>query len=342
MSGKLPPDLLTKYVLSRVGVPDPDVIVGPTIGEDAAVIDLGGGRVLVAHVDPITGAVESMGWLAVHIACNDVAVRGVKPRWLLSVLYLPEGANPELVDRITSQIDEAAREVGAMVVGGHSEFTPGLSRPLISMTALGVAEKGRVVTTSGAREGDAVVMTKTVAVEGTAILATDFGSVLRSKGVPDEILERGRQFLRRVSVVREALALAEAQLASSMHDPTEGGLLGGLAEVAYASRRTIEVWEERVPMAEETAIMTRALGLDPLKLISSGVLVATIPQDRVGEALKILEKLGVRATVIGRVTEFTGHYVVLHRRSGYVEKLEDFYVRDELNTAWERWGEQLR
>lgn len=342
MGGKLPPDLLTKYVLSRVGAPDPSVIVGPTIGEDAAVIDLGDGRVLVAHVDPITGAVESLGWLAVHIASNDVAVRGVRPRWLLSVLYLPENAGPELVDRITAQIDEAAKEVEAMVVGGHSEFTPGLTRALISMTAIGIAEKGRYVTTSGARVGDAVIMSKTAAVEGTAILSTDFWGVLRSRGVPEEILVRGREFLKRVSVVKEALALAEARLASSMHDPTEGGLLGGLAEIAFASRKTIEVWEEKIPVAEETAIVTGALGLDPMRLISSGVLVATAPSDRAAEAVEVLRGLGVPAAIIGRVTEFSGHYVVLHRRDGSVEKLEDVYVRDELNTAWERWGEHIK
>jgi hydrogenase expression/formation protein HypE len=177
MVGKLHSKLLERYVFTRVGVRDP-AVVGPGIGEDAAIVDLGDGRVLVAHVDPITGAVENLGWLAVHIACNDIAVRGAKPRWLLSVLYLPEKADEELIDKITAQIDEAAKEVEVMVVGGHTEFTLGLDRPLISMTAIGIADRGRIVTTSGARAGDVVIMTKTVAVEGTAILATDFRDAL--------------------------------------------------------------------------------------------------------------------------------------------------------------------
>ncbi|MCI4461015.1 MAG: hydrogenase assembly protein HupF, partial [Thaumarchaeota archaeon] len=150
MVGKLPPDLLRELVLSRTGAGDPAVLVGPGIGEDAAVVDLGGGRVLVAHADPITGAVEYIGRLAVHVASNDVAARGVRPRWLLPVLQFPEGAGPDLIGSVTSQLDEAAREVGAAIVGGHSEVTPGLPRPMISMTAIGIGEGGRYVTTSGA------------------------------------------------------------------------------------------------------------------------------------------------------------------------------------------------
>jgi hydrogenase maturation factor len=338
MAGKLPPDVLEKYVLSRIGVRDPAVLVGPGIGEDAAVIDIGGDRVLVVHVDPITGAVELLGWLAVHIACNDIAVRGAKPRWLLPVLYFPERTSEELVDRVTAQIDEAAKEIGAMVVGGHSEFTPQLARPLISMTALGIAEKGRYVTTSGARAGDVVIMTKTAAVEGTAILATDFRKALLKAGVPVEVVERGKNFIKMVSVAREALALAEAGLATSMHDPTEGGLIGGLVEIAYASNKTLEIWEDRVPVAEETLVMANALGLDPLRLISSGVLLATVPENRAGEAVELLSKLGIRASAIGRVLEYSGHYAAVHRRSGAVERIDELYVRDELVTVWERYG----
>jgi hydrogenase maturation factor len=338
MGGKLHPKLLERYVFTRVGIRDPAVVVGPGIGEDAAIVDLGDGRVLVAHVDPITGAVEHLGWLAVHVACNDIAVRGAKPRWLLSVLYLPEKAGEELIDKITAQIDEAAKEVEAMVVGGHTEFTPGLDRPLISMTAIGVADRGRIVTTSGARAGDVVIMTKTVAVEGTAILATDFRDALLRHGVPLEVIERGKRFLKLVSVVKEALLLAEKGLATSMHDPTEGGLIGGLAEIAYASKKTIAVYEERIPVAEETAVMTRALGLDPLKLISSGVLIATVPKDKALEAVEILRRGGVNAAVIGEVREYTGHLVVVHRRGGVVEEIDEPYVKDELTNVWERYA----
>ena len=337
MVGKLPPLLLSKYVLSRVGVRDPAVIVGPSVGEDSAVIDLGDGRVLVTHVDPITGAVEFLGWLAVHIVSNDIAVTGARPRWLLSVLYLPENSGAELISEITAQIDSAAKEVGAMVVGGHSEYTPGLKRPLISMTAIGITERSRFVRTGGARSGDVVLMTKVAAIEGTAILSTDFRDVLLSKGVPPDVLERGSGFIKSVSVVREALALAEAGLATSMHDPTEGGLLGGLTEIAYASSKTVEVWEDKVPVAEETRIICESLGIDVLRLISSGVLVATVPKEKAGDAIELLKLRGIKASIIGRVREFTGNLVVLHRSSGAVEKLDDVFVKDEIVRMWEKY-----
>ncbi|MCX8208524.1 MAG: AIR synthase family protein [Sulfolobales archaeon] len=328
--GKLAPDLMLKYVIGRTGAPDPSVLVGPSIGEDAAIIDLSDGRVLVVHSNPITGAVENIGWLAVHVSCNDIAVRGARPRWLLPVLYLPENSGVDLIDRITGQVDRAARELGAAVVGGHTEFTPGLGRPLISMTAVGIASRGRYITTGGARVGDLVLMTKTAGVEGTAILSTDFRNLLLELGVPEELVERGRKFIERVSVAREALLLAERGLATSMHDPTEGGLVGGLAEVAYASGTTIYIRESDVRVAEETEAISRALGVDPLRLISSGTLVATVPPDKAGEALRALEEEGVEASVIGTVSEKSGDLVVVERRSGRIERVSDVYVEDEL------------
>jgi len=337
MVGKLPPDLLEKYVFRRIGKVDNAVIVGPSFGEDSAVIDLGDGKVLVAHVDPITGAVEFLGWLAVHIACNDVVVTGAKPRWLLSVLYLPEDSDESLIDEISSQIDSAAKEVGAMVVGGHSESTPGLNRPLISMTALGITSKDKFVRTGGAKAGDVVLMTKTIAIEGTAIISSDFGDVLLKKGVSRDVIERGKEFIKSISVAKEALALADAGLVTSMHDPTEGGLIGGLTEIAYASRKTIEIWEERVPVAPETKVMCEALNVDTLKLISSGVLVATVPKEKVSEAVRLLKSIGIQATIIGKVLDFNGDLVTIHRKDGRVEHMNTIHVTDELVKLWEEY-----
>lgn len=326
---KLKPEVLINLVLGRVGVRDPSVIIGPAIGEDSAIIDLGSSY-LVAHSDPITGAVADIGWLSVHVAGNDVAVRGARPRWFLPVILLPEGSPLELIDSITAQIDVAVRELGAMVVGGHSEYAPGLDRPIISMTALGLVERDKLVLTGGAGVGDYVVMTKSVAVEGTSILAVDFEGELLEKGVPRWVIEKARGYSKMVSVIREAIELAENRYASSMHDPTEGGLIGGLTEVAYASRKTIEVWEERIPITEETKIICEALKVDPLKLISSGVLIATIPEGKVEEALRRLGKTGIKATVIGRVREFNGTLLKLRRRDGSMETYENVLVEDEL------------
>ncbi len=324
--GKVRPDLLARFVFSRTGAEDPSVLVGPAYGEDSAIIDMGD-FVLVIHSDPITEAVGRIGWLAVHVACNDVAVRGARPRWLLPVLLLPEGCPDGLLDEITAQIDEAAREVGAAVVGGHTERCPGLGRPIISMTALGTAPKDRYVITGGARPGDLVLMTKGAGLEGTAILATDFSAELARAGVPEGLLERARAFMTEISVVREALALAEVGV-NSMHDPTEGGLLGGLAELAYASGRHIEVWEDKVLVRPETEAVCRALGVDPLRLISSGCLLATLPPGKLDGAREALSGLGVEWAVIGEVGEGPPGLLV-HRRDGRAERVGPF-VEEEL------------
>ncbi|GAB6147981.1 AIR synthase family protein [Stetteria hydrogenophila] len=327
--GKVPVELLERYVFKRIGVGSASVLLGPSYGEDSAVVSAGG-FTFATHVDPVTAASRLAGWLSVHVACNDVAVTGAEPRWLLTVILLPEGAGEGLLDELTGQVDRAAREVGAMVVGGHTEVTPGLGRPIIVTTAIG-AVAGGYVTTGGARPGDVVVMTKTAAVEGTAVLATDFEAELKRRGVPGDVVEAGKRYLERVSVVREALQLAGYGLATSMHDPTEGGILGGLAEIAHASGVRVVVREEDVPVSRETRLIAEALGVDPLRLLGSGSLLATVPGDRVGEALEVLGEAGVKARVIGRVLEAPpgGAGVELVRRDGRVERLPRL-VQDEV------------
>ena len=329
-SGKVPPDALERIVYPRLGLRGASTLLGPAYGEDSAAVDLGG-LLLVAHSDPITAASRLAGWLSVHVACNDVAVSGGEPRWLLPVILLPEGAGEGLLEELARQIHEAALEVGAEVVGGHTEAAPGLGRPVIAMTALGVAAPGGLVSTGGARPGDVVVMTKTAAVEGTAVLATDYRAELEEAGVPRGVLERAAGFLRRISVVREALELAWAGLATAMHDPTEGGVLGGVSEVAHASGVSIVVREEAIPVAPETLEVTRPLGVDPLRLLASGSLLATVPGGRAREALELLESLGVEAAVIGEVRPPGpgGPGAVLVRRDGS-RKAIPRHVPDEI------------
>ncbi|HIP56709.1 MAG TPA: hydrogenase assembly protein HupF [Ignisphaera aggregans] len=330
MPGKLRPEVLKSVVFPRTGLRDLRVVVGPKYGEDAAIIDLGA-HVLVVHSDPITAAIDLVGWLAVHIASNDVAVRGAKPSWLLSTILLPESEDYlKILEKISTQIDQAAKEIEAQVVGGHTEVTPELSRPIVVMTAMGVAPRSRYVTTSGARVGDVVLMTKTVAIEGTAIIATDFEHRLAERGVPKSVIESAKRFYTMVSVVREALRLAELGV-SSMHDPTEGGVIGGLVEIANASNVKIVVYENSMPIAEETRTICKALGVDPLKLISSGTLIATLSPKKAENAIRILKSMGINASIVGKVVEGKG--VEVHRVNGSVERVEE-HVEDEIYRLW--------
>lgn len=330
MPGKLNPEQLRDLFFSFLGKKDETVIIGPQIGEDAAVIQIDPDTVLVIHTDPITGAQENIGWLSVHIVANDISVRGVKPRWLLPVILLPEGLDTKIVRKIAEQIDLAAKEIDAAIVGGHTEYTAGIDRPIISMTAVGIGKKSSFIATRNAKVGDLVLMTKTAAIEGTAILAHDFYYDLREAGVNEKILSSARQFISKVSVVREALLLADKGDVNSMHDPTEGGILGGLLEIAYASGTTIYVYEELIPIAEETKIICDALKVDPYKLISSGVLLATLPRDKVEENIKVLRNSGLRAEIIGEVKKREGPLVVWLKKKSEKELYNYPFVEDEL------------
>jgi hydrogenase expression/formation protein HypE len=316
--GKPPLEVVERYVWSRTGSYDPSVLLGPSLGEDAAVIKTGG-PYIAAHTDPISGSVELLGWLAVHVVSNDLATRGIRPRWLLPAIFLPPDSDEGVLDKITRQMDAAARELGASIVGGHTEVTTAVARPLVVMTAVG--EGDRYVATGGAKPGDLVIMTKSAAMEAAAILASDFRDRLKALGIAEDVLERAAGFVRHVSVVRDALAIAD--LADAMHDPTEGGVLAGLAEMAYASGTTIRIDPGSVRVHREAALLCSAVGLDPLATLSSGALLAAIPRDRADEALRRLEGAGIEASIIGEVVPRERYLVV-----GGSVALDTPYLRD--------------
>lgn len=331
--GKLPPSILESLVFSRIGVINDKVLVGPSIGEDAAIIDLGNDRVLVVHVDPITEAIERIGWLSVHIASNDIAVRGVKPEWFLSTILLPPTAAMEALDVITRQIDNALREINGMMIGGHTEVSPGIEKPIVVMTALGIGLRDEVVLTRGAKPGDYVLITKAVGLEGTAIIASDFKDKLLSLGIEQSVLDEATRYFNEISVLREALALAKTKVASSMHDPTEGGLINGLIEIARASKCTIEIYEDKIPIRAPTKIICKALGLDPLKLISSGSLIATIRPNLMNKAVEVLKSAKIDFSIIGKVISEERPKVILHKANGEIEEYSD-YAQDEISKLW--------
>jgi len=319
MVGKLDPDDLAAFVLSRTGAPDDDVEMGPAYGEDAAAIRFGD-RLLVASSDPLSLARERLGTLAVHVACNDVAACGADPRWLTNVVFLPDD-DPETLDVLTDQIDSEARNLGVAIVGGHSEYVPALERPMVSMTALGPADE--YVPTGGADPGDRILLTKGAGIEGTAILATDF----REKtGADDSTLRRAEAFFDEISVVPEAAVLRGS--ATAMHDPTEGGLLAGAVEMATASGVRIDVEREAVPVREETATLCSAMGVDPLRIFGSGALLAAVPDAATDDALAALDEAGIAASEIGvaRATDDPGVGLDGERVGR---------VRDDLYDCWE-------
>lgn len=323
-------DVLQKRVFPFTGADDPDVLLGAAFGEDVALTRVGD-DVLISHVDPIVGAIGDIGWLAVHVACNDVATSGVPPRWALLLVLVPRLEDEELLEQIMRDASRAAKEIGVAIIGGHTGYSAGLSRPLVSVTALGTASGREPVRTGGARVGDRVLVTKGVALEGTAILAQDFADVARELGLSDQELVEGRRVMAQVSVVPEALALAE-QGATAMHDVTRGGLLETLLEIAYLSDVGLEVEFARLPIPSIVARFARTFQFDPLRMISSGTLAVTVPPERVEGVEQALTELGTPFAFVGRVVEGTG--VRVRRDSEMFHHTEIRCEEDELARMW--------
>jgi len=331
--GKPPLEVLAR-LFRAYDIRDPRVIVGPRVGEDAAVMDLGD-RYLVAKVDPITFVAEEIGWYAVHINANDLAVRGARPCWFLMTLLLPAArADEKLLEDIFAQVQEACFAIGATLVGGHTEVAQGVDRPILAGTMLGEVEKDRLVTTAGAQVGDAVLLSKGIAVEGASILARECGPLLADRGVSLQVQERAREFLHRpgISVLPDARVALGTVSVHAMHDPTEGGLATGLLELAFAAGVGLAIDRAAIPVLPECQALCQALGLDPLGLIASGALLLTCPAGEADRLVEAWEAEGIAGQVIGKVTPPEMGLVLLEAgRQGYLPR----FARDEVARLFE-------
>jgi len=298
-TGKIPTDVLIRTVLRYGGRRDPSVILGSRIGEDAALISYRG-KVLVFTTDPVTGTASDIGWLSVHINANDVACRGARPRWFLCDLLLPEKSDARTVESVMKRVDAAAKELNVAVVGGHTEVTPGLVKPILVGYMVGVVDRGKYVTSSGARPNQDLILTKSAGIEGTALLAMDFTSRLK---VDERLLARARSMRHSVSIVEDAMVAVGVGGVSAMHDPTEGGVLQAIWEIAEASRVGFVVDESKIAIRDETKVICAMLHVNPLRLMSSGCLLIAADARKSVRIVRRLEERGISAQIIGRFTE---------------------------------------
>jgi hydrogenase expression/formation protein HypE len=296
--GKVPNDVLKRLVYGHLGAADPSILLGPNVGEDAALIKHGG-SVLAFKSDPITGSVDEVGALAVYVNANDIATRGANPKWFLQCILLPEDSSEAGLKRIMSQIDETAKELGISVVGGHTEVTRGISRPIVVGSMIGTVSGSSYFTSAGARPGDLLFMTKGAGIEGTVILSSE-DKVRKKLG---KSFERSAKALRRlINVVPECLALSAIDGISAMHDLTEGGVMGGVWELAEAASLGVEFDLSKVPVMGATRQLCKVLGLDPYRLISSGSIIFTVHPDKADAAEAALKGISTPCSRIGRMT----------------------------------------
>jgi hydrogenase expression/formation protein HypE len=320
MVGKLSPEDLESVVFPRTGADSSSVQVGPAYAEDAAAIDIGE-QMAVVSTDPISLASERIGTLGVNVACNDVAASGGTPRWLTNTIFLPDD-DTETLETITADVDSEAERLGVSIVGGHTEYLPALSQPLLSLTCMGLAD--RFVPTAGAQPGDRLILTKGAGIEGTAVIASDFRADLDQ---PEDRLDRAATFFDDLSVVPDAQIVSP--YATSMHDPTEGGVVTGLVELARASGVSLSVESSAVPIREATREVCGAMDVDPLSVLGSGALLATVPDDDCESVVAELADAGIDANPIGRVRESDDPALDL---DGTTIRTP---VRDEIYGLWE-------
>jgi hydrogenase maturation factor len=327
-AGKLPADLLARLLKKVDTSGDPSVVLGPRPGEDAAVVDPDS-ELVVAKMDPITFATDRIGWYAVQVNANDVAATGGTPRWFLATLLIPEGSDPSLPEAVFEQLQSACKSLNVSLIGGHTEITVDLPRPILSGAMLGTVRRGEAISTAGAQFGDDLILTSGIAVEGAAILAAQASDRLVELGMSEAILGRAAKFLDEpgISVVKDAdIAMAVGGV-HSMHDPTEGGLATGIAEVCNASGLGVAVNAESVHIYPEAAAICEALGLDVWGLIASGALLIAADPARSGDIVEAVRVEGREAEIIGKLTASSDGLSIAE--NGRLSPLPEF-ERDEI------------
>lgn len=316
-SGKVPNEVLNKIVLSKINKFRKDVILRPGIGEDCAAIDFGQ-YACVLSTDPITAAINEIGRLSVHISCNDIASSGVEPLGLMVTILCPVGTSEKELENVMEQICTTAAELNVEIVGGHTEVTPSVNQMIISTTCIGKTQKNGIVSSTGAKPGDSVIMTKSAGIEGAAIIASDYADKLNNL-ISNEELCHAKDFVKSLSVVKEGV-LAGKFGATSMHDITEGGLLGAAWEVSEASGTGIIINKDDIPIDSVTKSICEKLNLNVLRLISSGCMLITCPNGQ--ELVQLLQSNNIKATIIGTMTEHKNERLLISKKENTVKDIE--------------------
>lgn len=302
--GKVSDEFFRRAILPNLGSKDPKVLLGPKMGCDAAVIDLGTEKMVIAEdpIFPVPGLpLSAFGWFTVHIGASDVAVMGVKPQHMTYTLLAPPETSESDLEEIAKSIGDACGELGISVVGGHTGLYPGFAIPIIGgVTVIGYGTE--VVTPAGAQVGDVVIVTKGAAVEAAGILATVLGDKMKADGTDAATVDRAASFLWQMSVIKDCEVAMSTGEVHAMHDATEGGVIRGLYEVAEASGVGMRIDGDAVIVDPSIRATCDYFGIDPMISISEGTLVLTCVPSSSDPVVCALGSAGIPATIVGRVT----------------------------------------
>ncbi|MCE5222020.1 MAG: AIR synthase family protein [Clostridium sp.] len=299
--GKLDFDDLRNIILNNKTIKRNEVKVRNDVGEDCSIIDFGDCEGIFS-TDPITSTNENIGKLAVHINCNDIASSGGEPIGILVTILAPISSSLEEINKVMNEIDEEAAKIGVEIIGGHTEVTSAVNKMVVSVTAIGKNLKGKSIKTAGAKVDDDIIVTKALGLEGTYILINDYEERIQ-KILSKEEIQFGKMLINKISVLEEGKIGGKFGV-NSMHDITEGGLLGGLFEVTMASNKGFKIFKDKIPMFDITKKVCEEFKIDPLRLISSGSMLITTKNGQ--ELIKQLREKEIDASIIGKISERGG------------------------------------
>ena len=321
--GKVPENVLKRSVFKQLHTTRKEVLLGAGVGEDCAAMKLAEDEVFVISTDPITGAAKDIGALAVQITVNDLASAGAEPIGIMLTVLLPENAEEKDLKTVMAQVEEACEKNRIQVMGRHTEVTKVVNQIVISVTGVGKAKEGRVISTAGVKPGMDIIVTKWIGIEGTAILAKEKEAVLRER-YSQPFIDKAKELDRYISVLSEAATAVKSGVAA-MHDVTEGGIFGALWEIAEASGVGLEIDLKKIPLKQETVEICEFFGINPYELISSGSMLMAA-EDGNGLVME-LEKAGIPAVVIGKATDSNDRVLLNEEERRFLEppKTDELY-----------------
>lgn len=313
--GKVPENVLKRSILKQIKTKRPEVLVGAGVGEDCAIIGLQPDEVMVLSTDPITGTTKEMGRWAVMISANDIASSGAEVIGVLVCALLPPRIREIKIRELMQEIETCCQELNIQVVGGHTEVTDAVNRPVLSITGIGKVKKDRMLPTKGAKPGQDIVITKWAALEGTAILAKEKEEELLQK-FPAFLIEEAKGYSQYLSIIKEA-AIAGKSNVSAMHDITEGGVFGALWEMAESAGVGLTIDLKKIPIKQATVEICNYFDVNPYEMMSSGSLM--LATDNGYDLVRVLEEAGIHAAVIGKVTEGNDRVVTNGEETRFLE-----------------------
>jgi len=309
--GKATAELFEQIILQRLGAPDPDVLVGPQHGVDVGVVRVADGVAMALTADPVfivpAYGWERAAWFAVHILASDASTSGLPLRWMAVDLNLPPEVSDDDLTALWDAFHRACAGIGVAVVTGHTARYEGCTWPMVGgAVCMASGPEDRYVTPTMARPGDIVVVTKGAAIEATALFAATFPERL-AEAVGPGVVRAADALFERMTVVPDATVARgfglRAEGVTSMHDATEGGVFGGLTEVAAASGVGMRVDLAAIPVRPEVRAVCAHVGMDPYSAISEGTLVCTVVPERADAFVMALGAEAIDAAVVGEVTD---------------------------------------